>query len=243
VVSIEAGRLVHWRGGLQGWRQGRRRLEPLSGRESEAAAVSGVAEIEDGAIGADAPEQQLALAEEEAAPPWEAVLLRANEVLSDPLRWGEREVERWQLRRREAEEALLEAFVASDAPPEPPLRTREGGARVWGETTPEGPHGGLRVWFEGAPAGEAVRLALLPSEHGLIAHARVERSELASLTSWGEDALLKASARLALYHHRVVALQVASTRGPAGFRPSSPGWWVRWGRDIEREERWLRPKA
>jgi ATP-binding cassette, subfamily F, member 3 len=97
VVTIEDGACVRWRGGLAGWRRGARRLEPGDpGTVGQQAGAGAMAAVDDPPR--DDPEDEGGGDRERAF---------AEEVLSDPLRWGERERARWLSRRRNAEEALL----------------------------------------------------------------------------------------------------------------------------------------
>jgi ATP-binding cassette subfamily F protein 3 len=212
VVTLEGGAWVRWRGGLQGWRRGARRLEPdLEGGSAPSPAP------------AEAPEVD-----------WDGERQRAEEVLLDPLRWGERERERWLLRRRIAEEAIMQLWQAEHPPAEPPYRTREGGWRVWGEPC----EGGMRAWLEDHPPGAGVSLRLLSGLSGRVAHLVREATDDRCLTRAAEAALLRGAARLALYHHAVDAVQIASATAPADFEPLASGWWV-WRRAaMERSEGW-----
>lgn len=215
VVTIEAGQWVRWRGGLGGWRRGQRRLE---------VAASAVALLP------EAPP-----AEEEID--WDALRARAEEVLLDPMRWGERERERWLARRREAEEGMLQAWQASMPPAAPPYSTREGGWRVSGEPTPTG----MRVWLEDDAAGASLQVRLLHSDAGRIGHLLLTRAHDRSLTRFAEQALVRAAARLALYFHHIDAAQIAGDHAPPDFEALTPGWWV-WRRyAMERAEGWRTP--
>jgi len=212
VVTLEAGALVRWRGGLSGWRRGARRLEPNLEVAPEAV---------------PAPPEDVEV-------DWDEERERAEEVLLDPLRWGERERERWRLRRRIAEEAILQRWQARHPPAEPPYRTREGGWRVWGEPC----EGGMRAWLEADTPGAAVRVRLLAGALGRIGHLVREVVGDRCLTRSAEGALLRGAARLALYHHAVDAVQLAAEYAPADFEPLTPGWWV-WRRaEMERSEGW-----
>jgi len=229
VVTIEDGACVRWRGGLAGWRRGARRLEPgdpaFTGPPAGAAGA-GNAEGAD-----DAPPGEL---EHEADGDRERAF--AEEVLADPLRWGERERARWRSRRRAAEEALLARWDRQAAPALPPYRTREAGWRVWGEPV----DAGLRVWLEGDDDLGQVTVRIATTAAGRVGHLVTLRADDRCLTRSARQALLRGAARLAFYVHGVDAVQVAGA-DPGGFEPLAPGWWV-WRRPaFERQEGWRRP--
>jgi len=235
VVTIEDGALVRWRGGLAGWRRGSRRLEPgddalAPAPAEDAAGDAGSAPgTEDGAD----DDRERAIAEE---------------VLSDPLRWGDRERARWRARRRAAEEALLADWERRATPALPPYRTREAGWRVWGE--PAG--AGLRVWLDGDDDLARVTVRIAATAAGRVGHVVTGRADDRCLTRSARRALLRGAARLTFYLHGVDAVQVAGADPaglepaglepggfePAGFEPLAPGWWVWRRRTFEREEGW-----
>jgi hypothetical protein len=97
---------------------------------------------------------------------WDLERRTAEAVLADPLRWGEREIERWQERRRAAEEALLAAWERTATPAQPPYRTREAGWRVWGEPSPDG----LHVWLDGDDAAAHAQVRIVRAGDGRVGH-------------------------------------------------------------------------
>ncbi|MBW6455349.1 MAG: ATP-binding cassette domain-containing protein [Trueperaceae bacterium] len=224
VVTIEDGACVRWRGGLAGWRRGARRLEPgeadLGDRPEEPEDADGVP--------SDGPEEETEDGDRERA--------FAEEVLADPLRWGERERARWRSRRRAAEEDLLAAWDRRAAPALPPYRTREAGWRVWGEPV----DAGLRVWLDGDDGLGQVTVRIVATAAGRIGHVVTLRADDRSLTRSARRALLRGAARLAFYVQGVDAVQVAG-EDPGGFEPLAPGWWVWRRRAFERQEGWRRP--
>jgi ATP-binding cassette, subfamily F, member 3 len=229
VATIEAGALVRWRGGLAGWRRGARRL--TAGADAEAG--GGVGEPSTRASGgierlpAAAPPDEDAVDRERAT---------ADAVLTDPLRWGERETMRWRERRRAAEEALLAAWETSAAPPEPPYRTREAGWRVWAEPVDRG----LHVWLDGEETLAHATVLIAATPTGRVGHLVVPRADDRALARWAFHALLHGATRLAVYTHAVEAVQVAADHGPGGFEALAPGWWVRRRAAVERDEGWRR---
>jgi ATPase subunit of ABC transporter with duplicated ATPase domains len=218
VVSLERGDLVRWRGGIGGWRRGERRLE---------ADLDLTPDVREGGSEGGS----------EGEVDWDLERARAEEILLDPLRWGGRERARWLDRRRLAEEGMLAAWAEVHPPAAPPYRTREGGWRIWGEPTAAG----MRVWLEGDAPGESLDLRLQPSEVGLIGHLQLTKALDRALTRHAEAALVRGAARLALYHHRVAAVQIAGPHAPVDFVPLGHGWWV-WRRDaMEGSEGWGNP--
>ncbi len=227
VITIEDGSLVRWRGGLEGWRRGVRRLDDGPTAAPGPDAPSGV---EEAAAAGGAPTD-----DDERA--WDRERAAAEEALADPLRFGERERERWLARRRAAEEALIAAWERRATPARPPYRTRERGWLVWAE--PAG--GDLHVWLDGDEPLAHVTVRVLATSVGRVGHLVAQRADDRCLTRDARHALWRGAARLAVYLRSVDAVQLASSDAPQGFVPLAPGWWV-WRRAaLEREERWRRP--
>ncbi len=222
VVTIEDGACVRWRGGLAGWRRGARRLEPGDPAYVDPPATAS-------ADGDDTP-----TGEPEADGDRERAF--AEEVLADPLRWGERERARWRARRRVAEEALLAGWDRHAPAALPPYRTREAGWPVWGEPI----DAGLRVWLDGDDGLGQVTVRIVATATGRIGHVVAPHADDRCLTLSARAALVRGAARLAFYVHAVDAVQVAGA-DPGGFEPLAHGWWV-WRRSaFERQEGWRRP--
>jgi ATP-binding cassette, subfamily F, member 3 len=227
VVTIESGALVRWRGGLAGWRRGVRRLTPGAADAPPGEPVPAPVTL----VVADPPP-----ADDEA---WDLERRTAEAILADPLRWGEREIERWEERRRAAEEALLVAWERTATPAEPPYRTREAGWRVWGEPNADG----LHVWLDGDDAAAHAQVRIVRSGGDRVGHVVVAVTEGRCLARWAFRALLHGATRLAVYVHAVEAVQVAADHDPGGFEALAPGWWVRRRMALERDEGWDRPAA
>jgi ATPase subunit of ABC transporter with duplicated ATPase domains len=227
VVTLEEGACVRWRGGLAGWRRGARRLEP-----GDPAFVGPPAETDHGGAGVS-PRDELGEAADV-----DRERAFAEEVLSDPLRWGERERARWRARRRAAEEALLAGWDRHATAALPPYRTREAGWRVWGEPV----DAGLHVWLEGDDGLGRATVRIAATGAGRVGHVVTARADDRCLTRSARRALVRGAARLAFYVHGVEAVQVAGA-DPGGFEPLAPGWWA-WRRPVfEREEGWHRPSS
>jgi len=227
VVTIEAGTCVRWRGGLAGWRRGARRLDP-----GDPAVAGPPAGTDHGAAGSS-PSDEL---DEEADVDRERAV--AEEVLSDPLRWGERERARWRARRRAAEEKLLAGWDRRSPAALPPYRTREAGWRVWGEPI----DAGLHVWLDGDDGLGRATVRIAETAAGRVGHVVAPRGDDRCLTRSARRALVRGAARLAFYVHGVAAVQIAGA-DPGGFEPLAPGWWVWRGPAFEREEGWRRPSS
>lgn len=222
VVAVEQGALVRYRGGIDGYRRGARRLEPslVGGAVAATEAPAGpLAETR----GADAEAEAEAIDRERA-------LVAA--ALEDPYRWTERALERWRSRRVAAEEALLQAWARSDRSPAPAarFRTRESGLRV--EADREGD--ALRVRLAGGPA-------LVAQVVGTVAHLRTERNDGVETLPWAWRALCHGAARLALYVLPVTAVQVSSRVALDGgpFERLDGDWWVAQRTTLEAAEGWL----
>lgn len=239
VLTLEAGELVRWRGGLDGWRRGARRVEAdgpagAAGTASPAAAEPG---DDAGAAGGDPTPTAHAIGptgEGEEAAAWERERAAAEAALGEPTRVGERERERWRARRRVAEEALIALWERGREPPRPPLRTREAGWVVWGE--PRGD--ALEAWLDGGDELARARVRFVRSPAGLIGHLVPVTAEDRCLTPSARRALLRGAARLAVYARAVDAVQVAADADPGGFEPLTTGWWVLRRATLEREEGW-----
>ncbi|MBA2666953.1 MAG: ABC-F family ATP-binding cassette domain-containing protein [Trueperaceae bacterium] len=219
VWAVESGAIVRYRGGLEGYRRGARRLEhdvvvalepwaPTSGEGPADAAVT-IEEIE-------------------------AELAVAEEALLDPTKTTARDLVRWRSRREELEARRLELWEANATPPEPRFRTREGGLRIWADRD----GAALRVWIDGGPT-------LLVRPVGAVGHVIAERSPDASVLPWAWRLLCHGAARLACYLLSVDAVQVATDvdLGTVGahaspFVPLAPGWWVAHRDDLEAREGW-----
>ncbi len=231
VVTFEAGRLVRWRGGLEGWRRGARRREP--GAEGAAIAGAASAPPPEPARGATAPTDPAVQ---------DAARTAADVALDDPMRWSERERGRWRARRRGLEEALLADVERRLPAPRPTFRTRAGGWTVWAERRDDG----LAAWLDGGAGDPAATLAVrvLEADGRRVAHLVVARPEDRALADWAREALLVGAARLAFYVFDVDAVQVATDRSPGGeFAAWAPGWWW-WPRaELERTEGWRRTSA
>ena len=225
VWSVEAGALVRYRGGLDGFRRGTRRLEPGLAAEPEPAATTSP---QGGASHSDpAPAERPAAALQAL----EAERAAAEAALEDPTRWSERSRQRWRERRVAAEAALLSAWEATAAAPAPRFRTREAGVAVLADRDGEG----LEVRLEAGPGLRVRRI-------GQVAHLVPHDDPTRSTVPWAWRALCHGAARLALYLLPVEAVQVATHEplddGP--FEPLGLGWWVARRVTLERREGWLR---
>ncbi len=227
VWSVEAAELVRYRGGLDGFRHGARRLEPGLTVAAEPAASS---EQPDGAGRSDPSCDDRPVARLQAL---ETELAAAEAALEDPTRWSERSHQRWRERRAAAEGALLSAWEATAPAPAPRYRSREAGVAVLADRDGEG----LRVQLEAGPGLWVRRI-------GTVAHLVADDEPSRSTLPWAWRALCHGAARLALYLLPVEAVQVASdeSMGDGPFEPLGSGWWVARRETLERSEGWLRPR-
>ncbi len=255
VLSIEDGRLLRWRAGLQGWRRGQRRLEeglgtPIGAEATAASASStdmaqGAASAEASADGTSAHEKEPG-ADEEAY--WAEEVATAEAAMADPRRWSERDLLRWRQRRKAAEEAIIGHWehLSAAPPPQPPFRTREEGMVLWAERQGDG----LRAWLDGAeqePLASAELRVVGTTAEGeggrpalRVGHLVLPRANDRELTPWAFRALVRGAARLAFYLTAVDLVQLADPRDPGGFEPLAPGWWLWRRRAMERSEGWRR---
>lgn len=220
VVAIEQGTLVRYRGGLDGYRRGARRLESHvdAGDDGRSEALAPIAND-----AADAANEEAEAIDRERA------LVAA--ALEDPLRWSERALERWEARRVAAEVALLCAWARRDPdpPPAPRFRTRESGVTVLADR--EGT--ALRVHLPDGPA-------IVAKVVGSVAHLRAERVEGLETLPWAWRALCHGAARLALYLLPVTVVQVSSRVALDGgpFERLDDAWWVARRDALETAEGW-----
>jgi len=224
VVALEAGALVRYRGGIDGYRRRSRRVEP--GVDVGLGALGEGAEGS-AAAGADATATDVDV---DSAIDRERAIVAA--ALEDPLRWSARALERWQARREAADAALLDAWERSHRGPAPAprFRTREAGVAVLGDR--EGDT--LRVALEGGPE-------LVVRRVGTVAHLRPERADDRATLPWAWRALCHGAARLAIYLLPVEAVQVSSPVPLAGgpFERLDGAWWVARRGALERREGWV----
>ncbi len=227
VWSVEAGELVRYRGGIDGYRRGSRRLESGLLERSDMGEAAGNA----GTAGATEPPGS-AQAAADAAQALDARRAAAEAALEDPARWSARALARWRERRADAEAALLTAWEADAPVPAARYRTREAGVAVLADRDGDG----LRVWLEDGPGLRVRRI-------GEVAHLVAEELPERSIVPWAWRALCDGAARLAHYLLPVVAVQVASREPLDGgtFEPLAQGWWVCRRARLERCEGWLRP--
>lgn len=249
VCAIEAGALVRYRGGLDGYRRGARRLEPTAADRlhdlgEDRLDRPDAPDAPDAPHPPDAPDapatstrtDSTTNAERETA--LEAERRAAEAALEDPLRLSERALERWRERRANAEAALLAGWDASLPPPEPRFRTREAGLPVFADRDGED----LVVQLGDGPALKVRRI-------GTVAHALPmpppEGAGERSVLPWAWRALCHGAARLALYLLPVEVVQVASREALGGgpFERLDDTWWVARRTDLERSEGWLRVAA
>lgn len=198
VWAVEDGRLVEYRGGMEGYRAGRRRLERNAAENAVPAA--------DHVVGS-APHKALEVLEDE--------LAALDEALADPLRLSERQRRRLELRRSEVIPELLQLFDARLPPPSPRFTAVERGLRVGADRA------GVSLSFT-TPL--PCRLDLL--RQGPVAHLVLQDEAGSCLLPWVRVALLNAATRLAFYTLDVQVVQHAGSTPAAGLllRSAGSGW-------------------
>jgi len=238
VVAIEQGSLVAYRGGLDGYRRGARRRErglELNHELGTATVPSGAPLNGPAAPQVTTPTSSSSSADDETElTALETERASISAALEDPLRWGERDLERWRRRSAVNEAALMRYWNARLPAPAPRYRTRAAGLTVWADASDDG----LRVWIDDGPS-VTVRCI------GRIAHivpvAPADRSPL----PWAWEGLWLAAGRLSIYLLGVDAVQVAAATF-TGAKPAPPfetlagDWWVLRRARLQRDEGWTR---
>lgn len=222
VWAIEGSELVEYRGGLEGYLAGRRRVEPeaieIVGRPHDPADGTNTGRQEhDG----DASTVQLERLELER--------LGIEARLDDPLLLGEREKVRLERRLSEIFDELSLHYDQPLPRPAPSFSLQEAGVRVAADIGPEG------LSFENDGPVD-LRLLVL----GEVGHITVREHEGHALLPWARAALLDGAVRLAFYALAPTAIQY-QWRGPLNTRllqGGSDGWWSLSRERFEEMEGW-----
>lgn len=200
VESLEDGRLVAWRGGVSGWRHGRRR------RDEEATPVGppepAVAE----------PKVAVETLEDEQA--------AIEALLEDPTRLSDREHARLRERRAALIEARMLAYDARLPPPAPRYAAREPPLTLRADADPAA---GLTFLAPDWPAVPRLRL------QGDVAHLILPEPDGAVWTRWARAAALRACLALIVPLLAPTAVQTRAGwpgAAPAPFADLGDGWWV-----------------
>jgi ATP-binding cassette subfamily F protein 3 len=222
IWALQDGLLVEYRGGMEGYRAGRRRLEPdVEPQETEAGEERGEA--------GPGPELTLEAAEDE--------LLAVEASLADPLRLSGRELARLGRRKRELIELVSELIDSAFPAPAPRFSVREAGLTVQADLAAD-----TLEFSVAAP----VRIRLL--RQGGIGHLLLQEAGDSCLLPWARVALLNAATRLAFYCLDVRVVQHARPE----FLPRLPGlvlapaggqWFALSRQDFVRREGWQREAA
>jgi ATP-binding cassette subfamily F protein 3 len=200
VASLEEGRLVAWRGGVSGWRHGRRR------RDEEAPPAQPPAP--------PAPEPTVAvetLEDEQAA---------IEALLEDPSRLSERERARLRERRATLIEARMLAYDARLPPPVPRYAATEPPLTLRADADPTA---GLAFRAADWPSTPRLRL------QGDVAHLILPEPEGTVWTPWARAAALRACLALIVPLLAPTAVQTRAGwpgAAPAPFTDLGDGWWV-----------------
>jgi ATPase subunit of ABC transporter with duplicated ATPase domains len=204
VFSLQDGELIAWRGGVEGWRHGRRRREPaLPTREPDPRAepVRRTPDVD-------------ALEDEQAA---------IERRLEDPLRLSERDRERLEARHRELTRARMEAYDARLPPPPPRYRAVEPPLRLAADADPRE---GLRFDAPDWPTVPRLRPV------GDVVHLVLPEPAGGRWTGWARTCALRAALALVFPLLAPAAIQVAAPCGSAPWTPPAPfvelesGWWI-----------------
>ena len=194
VWSVDEGRLVEYRGGVEGYLAGRRRLEPGLSRQ-----------IDDDAQEEDEHSSQVGDSSDpdgcssELADQLERLELERSGLearLEDPLRLADRERHRLEGRLRETFELLAQAYDARLPQPRPAFSVREGDLEVTADLDEEG------LSFEVAAP---VRMRLVLQDG--VGHLILREEEGNQLLPWARGALLDGAVRLAFYALAPAAVQ------------------------------------
>lgn len=210
VWSLGPDGLSDYRGGMEGFRSGRRRREPdlVTAPEEHPAdpAQPGLEELED------------ALAEVELK-------------LADREELGPRQLQRLQRRHRELVSSLAELHDSRFDPPAPRFRVREAGLLIEADLTDDGV--GLRF---SSLQGSQPQISL----SGGVAHLRVEVPADRCLLPWALAALVNGATRLAFYALPVRVVQYWNPEPPAGLllEPAGEEWHALSLPAFEKQEGW-----
>jgi ATP-binding cassette subfamily F protein 3 len=202
-LGLEDGQLVAWRGGVEGWRHGRRRREA-----PRAVALPDEEDARAPREGADVE----ALEREQAA-------IEAR--LEDPTVLTSRERERLDARRYELIAARMAAYDARLPPPPPRYRAVEPPLRLAADADPRE---GLRFVAPDWPAVPRLRPV------GDVVHLVLPEPAGGCWTGWARSAALRASLALVFPLLAPAAVQVAAPGEPVApptpFVELEAGWWV-----------------
>lgn len=219
VWAIEEGRLVEYRGGVEGYLAGRRRLEPELWPEAP------------NERGGDEPEEAPD-SEADAIERLELERLGVEARLDDPLLLGERERRRLERRRREIFDELSQRYDDRLTHPRPAFSAREGQVCLSADLCESG------LCYSSEAAAELKLLV----QNG-IGHLTLREEEGSKLLPWARTALLDAAVRLAFYALAPSAVQHQSLV-PLYSRlleEGEGGWWSLTRERFEELEGW-RPR-
>lgn len=222
VWAIEGSELVEYRGGLEGYLAGCRRVEPE--------AVEIVNRQHDGAEGTDTGRQEHdGDASTVQLERLELERLGIEARLDDPLLLGEREKVRLERRLAEIFDDLSLHYDQSLPRPAPTFSLHEVGVRVAADIGPEG------LSFENDGPVD-LRLLVLNE----VGHITLREHEGHALLPWARAALLDGAVRLAFYALAPAAIQY-QWRGPLNTRllqGGRDGWWSLSRKRFEELEGW-----
>lgn len=211
VHSLQEGRLVAWRGGVDGWLHGRRR------RDAEPPAVApGPLPRPRG----ERHEPGIAELEEEQA--------RIEARLEDPTRLTERELERLEARSRELVTARMAAYDATLPQPAPRYRAIEPPLTLHADASDEG----LSFYASDWPSLPRIR------RMDDVVHLMLPDPERSAWLPWARSRALRACLALVFPILAPAAVQTRAGDGPppAPFEALDTDWWVATRSAWERSE-------
>lgn len=232
VWSISDGRLIEFRGGIDGYLAGRRRLEDGLSFRHEVWPVTTSLEPDDESSAREAADRAGTVGDEQGGhiERLELDLLGLEERLEDPLSLSDRELQRIKSSIRATLDELSLALEAAQPPPAPRFTASEQGVRLEADLSEEGLafRTDLPVSMRTIRRGDIVHLVLAVEE----GHCLLE---------WVRSALVTAAVRLVFYALAPKAVQYFDPGLPPGqlLLDSGDGWWSLDRERFERQEGWL----
>lgn len=210
VRSFEDGRLIAWRGGVAGWRAGRRRRERDLPKHAPVPQAS-----------PPEPPSVDRLEDEQGA---------IEALLEDPSRGSERDRARLERRRRDLIEARMAAYDATYPPPAPRFRATEPPLVATADLI----DGRLELNGPDWPSAPVVR------QDGDVVHLILADPKNACWSGWARTAALRACLSLIvpLVAPRAVQTRAGRSAAPPPFTELGPGWWIATREAWERWSGW-----
>jgi ATPase subunit of ABC transporter with duplicated ATPase domains len=237
VWAIEEGVLVEYRGGLDGYLAGRRRLERRAGRPGGeagpwSAAPSAATPEGAGQAGAPTAGPGEDPGDQSGLERLELQRIGIEGRLDGPLLLAERERERLEKRLALVIDELSLRYDRPLPPPRPAFSVREGVVTLMADLAEDG------LLFQSTAPAE-LRLLLRDG----VGHLTLREREGSCLLPWARAALLDGATRLAFYALAPKAVQHYSRADvePRLLQPAGGGWWALSRARFEAREGWFRP--